>query len=91
MTKLEFTNRIGKDIQNNEWEEISIVYAFHPAIHDVGGKDEIASIYKIGGMQIIKDMLPRAQRIADLEIVVQKCKMELEKAQQILHEAMHNI
>jgi hypothetical protein len=67
MMKSEFEDRIGKKITPATWEIVQTVYAFHPRIKHVGGKDQIAAIYKNDGMSQIEDMFYRSERIQSLE------------------------
>lgn len=59
MTKEEFEQHIGEEVTPDQYEKIEEVYMWHPTIED---KDDIATIYKVGGMRVILDMLPTAQK-----------------------------
>ncbi|MEW6215756.1 MAG: hypothetical protein AB1478_11260, partial [Nitrospirota bacterium] len=72
MMKFEFEKYSGKEISDNDYNSIQIVYNYHPSIADVGGKNQLAQLYCIGGMRIIDDMLPTA-------LFCQKLDEELEK------------
>lgn len=63
MMKEEFESRIGAEISTDEYKIVETVYAWHPAIPNVGGKDVIAQLYTIGGMALMADMFYRAQSI----------------------------
>lgn len=68
MLKEEFLMRIQvSDISPEDYKLIDFVYTWHPSIDPVGGKDEIAAIYNIGGMRIIRDMLKTAERAQEIE------------------------
>ena len=59
MLKSEFCLLIEVDPETfpeNKFEIINAVYMEHPAIQDVDGKQQIANIYKFGGMHVINDM-----------------------------------
>lgn len=56
MMREEFEKRIGAEISPADYAEIEYVYNYHPAIPEVGGKDMIAEIYKVGGMGVIRSM-----------------------------------
>ena len=77
MTKQEFEQRLGKQVNSADYSVIEYVYNFHPSISDVGGKDQIASLYKIGGMRLIKDMIPTAQRAEKLEEEMRQARTAL--------------
>lgn len=69
MTREEFISQvrgITKDtsftISGDDYKTIEYVYTWHPAIADVGGKQQIAMLYIHGGMLVIRDMVSRAQR-----------------------------
>lgn len=78
MMKEEFEQRIGKTISNGDYKVIEAVYTFHPSIDNVRGKDQIADLYKIGGMRIMRDMLPTAEKAKSLDenITALRTKME---------------
>lgn len=67
MTKQEFETRINGTVTATEYSIVEYVYTFHPSISNTEGKEQIASIYKIGGMRLIKDMIATAQRAEHLE------------------------
>ena len=52
MMKHEFEERVGVEISDREEELIETVYTCHPAISEAGGKDQIATLYKTGGMGV---------------------------------------
>lgn len=61
-------------ISDSDYEIIEIVYAFHPAISEVRGKEQIALIYITFGMTVINDMLPRAIKARELENKISQAK-----------------
>lgn len=61
MNKQEFEERINSNVSNEDYTIIEYVYTNHPSISDVNGKDEIANIFKIGGMRLIRDMMKSAE------------------------------
>lgn len=71
MMKHEFCERAKineNSLSNEDYAVIETVYATHPAIGPVKGKDQIATIYNLpGGMRIIRDMVPTAQEAARIE------------------------
>lgn len=60
MMKAEFEQRIGASISRADYSIVEHVYMWHPSIPNVGGKDKIADLYLIGGMDVIRDMDRRA-------------------------------
>ena len=60
MMKSEFEEITKKEVTEIEYKKIDTVYLFYPGIQD---KSQIADIFKIGGMMLINDMLPRAKKI----------------------------
>lgn len=86
MTKQEFEERLGRSVTASDYEKIEQVYIFHPSISEVEGKDEIVALFKIGGIRLIKDMLPTAMRAKELEIEIGKKKGELEQLKNLYEE-----
>ena len=81
----EFEKLVGHRIENADYKVIEYVYMNHPVISNVTGKQQIADLYKIGGMAIIKDMVKTAKtaeaierKIRDLESDLNALKGELE-------------
>lgn len=68
MLKSEFEALIGASVTPAQWEVIDRVYTFHPDIQNVGGKDQIASIWNSGckgnGYYLIARMLTDANKAA---------------------------
>lgn len=79
MLKREFEEKIGKEIADSDYGIIEIVYTWHPVISNTEGKRQMADLYEIGGMTIIKDMLPRAQKAFELNQKMDKLETELNK------------
>lgn len=79
MTQEEFECRLGRSVSKDDYEKIEKVYLFHPSIDDVSGKDEITTIFKIGGMRLINDMMPTAMRGEELETEINRMRIELEQ------------
>ena len=81
----EFEKLIGKRIESADYAVVEYVYMHHPVISNVTGKQQMADLYKIGGMAIIKDMVKTAKlaealerKIRDLESDLNALKGELE-------------
>lgn len=77
----EFEKRVNEAITDSDWKIIDMVYTWHPAISDTNGKNEIASIWKIGGMPLIKGMVEVAELTMKLDEEERKIKAQLEKIQ----------
>lgn len=84
MMKHEFEARIKATVTAEDYEVIEKVYAFHPIIDSVDGKDQIAKLYKLGGMALIIDMVPRAEAAEQLENEIYHCRREVEEAKRNL-------
>lgn len=67
MMKHEFEEKLGSQVTESEYKDIDFVYTFHPSISNTEGKTQIAQLYKIGGMRLIKDMLPTARKAQELD------------------------
>ena len=80
MTDTEFLNRLPEGARKpteEEFELIQLVYNYHPSIHPVGGKDQIAMLYSTFGMRIIMDMLDTAQQAEMIESERRQLKTRL--------------
>lgn len=70
-----------------EYRIIETIYLYHPCIPTVGGHEKIASLFIIGGMTLMYDMLVRAEKIEELnsdEISLKKKLKELQDRIKIL-------
>lgn len=65
--KCEFEERIGGEVRQSDYDIIEFVYTWHPAISNTDGKDQIANLYKMAQMSIIKDMYETAQFMEKLD------------------------
>lgn len=79
MMKNEFEKLIGKEVSSSEYETIEMVYTFHPSISNTKGKQQIADLYKIGGMPLMKNMLETAEIMKGLEDEEREIKAALQK------------
>lgn len=87
MTKKEFEERVGTTVSDEMWKKIEFVYTWHPAISNIYGKDEIAQLYKIGGMRLMMDMIPAAKewkRLEDERISLTNRLFEIKREMQTL-------
>ena len=69
MLRDEWTAHVGDEPTDEEWFTINRVYMYHPVVSDVSGKDDLASIYQIGGYALIEELAPMAQQ---MELLCQK-------------------
>lgn len=81
MMKHEFEELIQAQITESHYNIIEKVYMYHPA---VGDKNTIALLYKSFGMTVIGDMLPRAERVEELERSLQILNSEVSLAREKL-------
>lgn len=80
MTKQEFEVLLTgeKTVTDEQYKVIEYVYTYYPAISDITGKDQIALLYDVFGMTIIKDMYPRAHRADVLEKELRAARTRLD-------------
>lgn len=90
MTRSEFESHLSPDVKKpseKEFEIITLVYDYHPAMSMPNAKAHIAMLYNIFGMTIICDMRERAKRIVELgnEIydLEEKLKQDKEELQEL--------
>lgn len=67
MIKCEFEEKLGSQVTEKEYKDIEFVYTFHPSISNTEGKTQIAQLYKLGGIRLIRDMIPTAKKAQILE------------------------
>ena len=82
MMKAEFEKFYNAEVSAEIYAEIEYVYNFHPAIPDVGGKQKIADIFRVGGIGVIRSMRPVAEMAekAEKEILHKRHQIaEIEK------------
>lgn len=87
MTLQEFQDRLADKsdrISVENFDIIQKVYMYHPSIDT---KDEIVKAYELGGMILIKDMLPRAEKIEELERKIQSVRGTLADLEHELNKA----
>lgn len=83
MMKEEFEQRIGQAVSDSDYKVIEAVYTYLPVIDNVLGKDQIATIYKSGGMRIMRDMLPTAEQAKQLESEIAQLRGTIEEKERI--------
>lgn len=79
MMKHEFEKRVGVVISDSSYAIIEKVYTWHPAISNTEGKDQIATLYKLGGMPMINSMVETAEIMQDLDKERQRARIRLER------------
>lgn len=86
MNKQEFLDRIkSTNIPTFEqYEEIQYVYTWHPAIDEVTGKDQIARLWDIGGIRLIRDMKSTAEKAQALEHQIAVAEAKVQKLRSAL-------
>lgn len=90
MMKSEFEEIIGRTVKEEEYDAIEFVYTWHPAISDTDGKQQIADLYKAGGMAVINDMSKRALMARDIEAMISKCQTRMNFLKDKLVELKHS-
>ena len=86
MMKHEFENLVGKEVTTKEYDIIETVYVNYPGIHHTTGKEQVAELYKVFGLRIFEDMLPRAEKVNELEIQIRTKESQLKDLRQELKE-----
>ena len=80
-----FAEFFAEDFANEEyWNDIQLVYTFHPSISETKGKVQIALLYAQFGMPVIRDMIPRAQKAQEIEARIHQARAEMQEASQAL-------
>lgn len=64
MLQSEFDRLTSRPHTEAEFSEIHYVYCYHPAVRS---KKDIADLWTIGGICLIKDMWPTARRVEEAE------------------------
>lgn len=88
MLKEEFFKKLeeincAKVPTDEEYKEIEFVYLNNPVISETNGKEQIAELYKIGGMTLIKDMYKRAEvgrKLYDVQQKIQRYQSQCQYA-----------
>lgn len=73
----EFEKLIGQRVEAYDYKIIEFVYMWHPVINNVTGKQQIADLYKLGGMAVIKGMLDIAKQAEKIQRRIEDLKDEL--------------
>ena len=89
MSREEFEAKLGREINPAEYKDIEYVYTFHPSISETDGKQQIVDLYKLGGIRLIRDMIPTAQEAERLENRIRMLNIKLDEAKRE-YEALKN-
>ena len=73
MLQNEFEERIGQSVSWKDYQIVDTVYSWYP--EDMS-KDQMAELWKIGGMRLIKDLYPTAARMMELQDRIEKYNKE---------------
>lgn len=67
------------------YADVEMVYAYHPIFdgNDVTAKQTLVQLYALGGLALLREMLPAAQRMHDLEAAVQRARVVLDQVQRL--------
>lgn len=74
-----------------EWAAISAVYTFHPLIGEVTGKEDIAKLFKLGGIGLIESMVSDADKAMIFEDEVRHEQRAIEIAKEAVIEAKERV
>lgn len=74
MMQREFEAILGEKVTESDYRLIEIVYQWYPGSLN---KEKIASLYKDFGMALIRDMLPRADMMKEMEGKIGKAKHDV--------------
>lgn len=85
MMQSEFEELAGP-VSVEDFIVIEFVYNFYPTIDEIMGKQQIADIYKVHGMRMIRDMHPTACKVQKLEEAIREKRFELDNLAAVLHE-----
>ena len=81
MMQCEFEEMLGEKIAESDYRLIEVVYQWYPVNLD---KKTVAELYKEFGMALIHDMLPRADKMKQLEERKRKAEHELFIVKQLM-------
>lgn len=81
MEKKKFEARVGETLTEEEFEIIQVVSQWYPFSMQPGGDEQTAKIYEHFGMLIIKDMLPRADKVREIGKRLKEAEREVDRIQ----------
>lgn len=88
MLQSEFDQLTSRPYTEEEFSEIHYVYCYHPSVES---KKDIADLWTIGGICIIKDMLPTARRVEEEKCRLDAARTEYERARNTYNELMRKL
>ena len=91
MTHEEFEAKLGSKVSDADYTIIERVYAFHPVISNTKGKQQIADLYKIGGMRVIKDMVATADAAEVIDQQIFSCRVAIREQEDNLRQLLENL
>ena len=86
MTKREFEELIGEEVSANNYMLIELVYCWHPSIGNVGGKRQVAELYKVGGIEIFKDMRKAALISQEYDRKIRELRRQKSEIERMIEE-----
>lgn len=86
MMKCEFEAIANEKVSTEDYKLIEYVYQWHPLIPNSGGKEKIAEIWKVGGMGLIRDMIPTAMRAEESESKVRELRSKIYELERELND-----
>ena len=81
MMQSEFEEMLGEKVSASDYAIIDFVYTWHPTISNTRGKQQIVSLYKSGGMDLMKNLLSVAamQSVAEEQITFESAREQVKK------------
>ena len=81
MMQCEFEKLLGKIVPEADYRLIEIVYQYHPSNLS---KEAIVALYTEFGMLLIRDMIPRSDKMKELEENLRRAQGEVFKYQKLI-------
>jgi hypothetical protein len=88
MIKNEFENLVKEMVSPEEFQDIDFVFCYHPAIRDA---QDIKALYNVGGIKLIREMIPAAKMIKKWEDDAEEVRGEIEDLEARRDELLENI
>lgn len=88
MLQSEFDRLTSRPYTEEEFSEIHYVYCYHPSVES---KKDIADLWTIGGICLIKDMLLTARRVEEAEQKMNAARTAYERARDAYDELMRKL
>lgn len=88
MLQSEFDRLTSRPYTEEEFSEIHYVYCYHPSVES---KKDIADLWTIGGICLIKDMLRTARRVEEAEQKMNAARTEYEHARDAYDELLREL